>query len=414
MGRKSIRVRTPAGLVRQARGAGGSALFAALLLLGCSGTSETEANGGTGQGGAAAAGRPNSSGGRTTGGVGGDEATAGGGGDDVAAAGGGRTASGGTGGRASGGTGGRASGGTGGRASGGTGGGSVANTSLGSTCTSDAQCGNGMVCALAKGTWLGDGGPSNGMCTMACSPGGTECAMLKPGAECFDFGTAAAAQGYCLDSCTGGDPMEVQSKCAGRFDFLCADLGETSVEEFCVPHCRSDAECGAGLFCDKSQLLGLCSKTKPPAGDPVGSPCTPGAAINTCEGYCIRTSADGVKPPTGNCVELCSGGSECMYSSGSSPAPGGFCGGALSDAFGAIDLGYCLSNCSCTGDCKLSGDLCRKWPDAEANLATALGAPGLCYPVLAQSVELTCSQGGAGGGSAGAPAQTGGASGTGP
>jgi hypothetical protein len=294
----------------------------------------------------------------------------------------------------------------------GSGGGSnVGSTALGTECSSDAQCGDGLICAKANGTLFGGAGPSKGMCTMPCEPGGTECGALKAGAECFDFSTTAETQGYCLDACEQDTPVDVTSKCAGRSDFVCVDLGEDAVLPFCVPHCRSDAECGTGLFCDKSSLLGLCSKTKPPAGDPVGSDCTPSATSNTCEGYCIRTSADGVTPVTGSCVELCSGGSECMYGSGSNPAPGGFCGGALSDPFGAIDLGYCLPNCSCSGDCKLPGDLCRKWPDADRDLADVLGAPGVCYPVVAQSVELTCGEGGAGGAGGAGGESAGGAAG---
>ena len=85
-----------------------------------------------------------------------------------------------------------------------------------------------------------------------------------------------------------------------------------------------------------------------------------------------------------------------MYGDGTNPSPGGLCAGQLFNAApGTLDLGYCLLNCSCTSDCKFEGDLCRKWPAADADIASALGAPGLCYPTLLQSVELTC--GGAGG-----------------
>jgi Cys-rich repeat protein len=289
-------------------------------------------------------------------------------------------------------------------------------TSLGLECTSDAQCAEGMVCAKANGTLFGGAGPSKGMCTKACTPtpAGTECSDLKPGAQCFDFGTDDEPQGYCLDACEQDSPLDITSKCAGRTDFVCADLGDedTGPAPFCVPHCRSDAECGTGLFCDKSSLLGLCSKTKPPAGDPVGAPCTPTTESdpvpNTCAGYCIRTSENGVSPVTGVCVELCSGGSECMYGAGSKPTPGGFCGGALSDPWGALDLGYCLPSCSCTSDCKIEGDLCRKWTDNQSDLAEELGAPGICYPVVAMSVELSCGEGGAGGDGAGGASGAGG------
>jgi hypothetical protein len=224
-----------------------------------------------------------------------------------------------------------------------------------------------------------------------------------------------------LDSCELGDPLDLADKCAGRSDFVCVDLGDDTVSlPFCVPHCRADAECGTGLYCDKTSLLGLCTKTKH-TGDPVGTPCTPSTvtdpAPQTCAAYCIRTSDTGVMPVTGQCVELCSTGSECLYGSGAKPTPGGLCGGQLTGATpGAIDLGFCLPNCSCTSDCKLEGDLCRAWPAANADLATALGAPGLCYPVVSMSTELSCGEGGAGGAGGdgpGTPPEVAGASGSG-
>jgi len=301
-------------------------------------------------------------------------------------------------------------GGSGGRAGaagrGGSGGGSATDSLLGAPCTADAQCGDGLICIKASSTEFGEGGPSQGMCTKSCEPGGPECDALKPGAECFDFGTELAPKGYCLDSCVQTDPVELTDKCQGRSDFVCADLGDTVPMPFCVPHCRSDAECGTGLYCDKTSLLGLCTKTKP-KGDPVGTPCTPGADTPTCEAVCLRTSDDGVMPVTGVCAELCSIGAECMYGSGSNPKPGGFCAGPLSSDPTVLDLGYCLANCSCTSDCS-EGDLCRKWPDADSDLVTLLGAPGVCYPSVAMSTELTCGEGGAGGMGAGGASGAGG------
>lgn len=396
MGNNSGPVQPLFSLVQPARGGGGFVLLVALLL-GCSGKVE-DSNGSAGDGGAGA-GRPGSSVGGAKGSFAGDEATAGLAG--LSNGGAGNTANGGVGNTANGGAGGGIISGAGrggalGHA-GSSGGSSTAAGSLGATCANDAQCGTGLVCATADNNLFGTGGPSNGMCTKPCTAGGTECSKLSAGADCFDFGPETAPRAYCLAACELGDPADLQTKCAGRADVVCVDLGDSSVLPFCVPHCRSDAECGSGSYCDKSSLLGLCSKTKPPAGDPVGTPCTPGATTNTCAAYCLRTSADGVTPVTGNCVELCSGGSECMYGSGSSPAPGGFCGGTLSDTFGELNLGYCLSNCSCTADCKIPGDLCRKWPAADASLVSVLGAPGVCYPTVAESVELTCSQGGSGG-----------------
>jgi uncharacterized membrane protein YgcG len=233
------------------------------------------------------------------------------------------------------------------------------------------------------------------MCTMACVSGGTECGALSPGAECIKFTTGS----YCLEACEQGTPVaDLSTKCGGRSDFVCADLGPSgTIAPFCVPNCRSNEECGPGLYCDKSDLPGLCTKTKPPSGDPVGASCNPNSTTNTCEGICIRTSADNVTPVTGECVEFCSGGFECMYGAGPNPTPGGFCAGKLSTTFGAIDVGFCLPNCSCSSDCQFEGFLCRKWPDNQSDLAMAVGAPGMCYPVVAQSVELSCGEGGAGG-----------------
>ncbi len=58
----------------------------------------------------------------------------------------------------------------------GSGGGSSAGGSLlGGVCTSDAQCGDGLICAKTTGTTFGKGGPSNGVCTMACDPSGDQC-----------------------------------------------------------------------------------------------------------------------------------------------------------------------------------------------------------------------------------------------
>jgi hypothetical protein len=312
-----------------------------------------------------------------------DEATGGGGGAGSIISGGGRAGS------------------TGRAGSGG--GTSATGISLGTTCATDAQCADGLICVKAGSGLFGGTGPSNGMCTMPCQFGGSECGAIKAGSQCFPFGTDDDPESYCLEACELGAPADVSAKCSGRADFVCVDVGVDDIVPLCLPHCRSDAECGTGLFCDKTSVLGLCSKTKH-TGDPIGSECDPESDTNTCEAFCVRTSDDGVTPVTGICIELCSGGSECAYGSGTKPVPGGFCGGKFSAASSVIDVGYCLPNCSCTGDCTMPGDLCRKWPAADADLADALGAPGVCFPNVTQTVELTCGEGGAGGagGSSGA------------
>ena len=292
-----------------------------------------------------------------------------------------------------------------------------ATSSLGAPCTTDKQCDAGMVCLTSSSTEFNGGGPAGGMCTLACNAT-TDCTGVEPGSDCFNFGTDAAPKLYCLDGCTqGGDETTAANKCQGRGDFSCVDLSQTSTPEaFCIPLCRSDVECGTGLYCNKGS--GLCSKTKP-TGDPVGTACTPattsaaGATVpgsDNCEGFCIRTTADGVTPVKGVCAEFCAGLLDCGYKGAQ---PGGLCFGQLSDTFGLLDLGYCLPSCDCTDGCPFPGDMCRAWTTAQQSFVTELGAPGLCVPDVTGSVEITTCPDGAGGegGAPGVPPSDAGASG---
>jgi len=288
---------------------------------------------------------------------------------------------------------------------------SVSGSTLGAECTSDAQCTDGMICAKASGTLFGSGGPSHGMCTMACTST-NDCDVLEAGADCVNFGTKMAPLLYCLESCIeGGTVADAANKCQGRADVACVDVGTTAPQPTCLPQCVSDADCGSGLFCDKTSVLALCTKTKPPTGDPAGTPCDASSTTQTCQGYCIGIDANSTE---GICTELCSIGVPCLFAGA---APGGLCTGPLTTNPGPGDLGFCESNCACTSDCKFPGELCRKWTTAESTIADALGAEGLCYSSLDTSVELTCGAGGAGGdgagGNAGADTGSAGASGSG-
>ena len=283
---------------------------------------------------------------------------------------------------------------------------SAGATMLGATCGTDADCGTGLTCLTVDGGKLGGSSPAGGLCSLACTSD-ADCDPLQTGAGCVNFGTTDAPEAYCLQSCEQGEPADLNSKCNGRPDVACAALSDTST--FCVPLCRADAECGTGMYCEPGS--GLCGKTKP-SGLPVGTACDPSATTDPCEGFCITTSDTGVTPVTGTCVQFCSGELPCMYSNDATPKPGGLCIGALSDNFGSLDLGICRPNCACPSDCTFPGDMCRAWSSnaTEQQLKTALGADGLCYPNVTDSVALDCGEGGAGGvsgmdpGVAGAPA----------
>jgi len=280
------------------------------------------------------------------------------------------------------------------------GGGTVTGSSLlGAPCASDAACADGMVCANAKSNLFPIGSPANGLCTLPCMST-DECAAVEAGADCFNFGTKNAPKLYCLQGCVqgGNDQATLDAKCQGRGDMICTDLHDptttTTPEPFCLPHCSSDADCTSGLFCNKSS--GFCSSTKH-TGDPAGAPCDPSATTDTCEAFCLTTTAQGVTPAKGVCAEFCSGLLDCSYNG---KTPGGLCYGQLTETFGVLDLGYCLPSCSCSGECPIPGDLCRAWTANQSSFKSDLGAPGLCVPDLAGSTELACSDGSAGAGGA--------------
>lgn len=267
--------------------------------------------------------------------------------------------------------------------------GATGSGTLGSPCLADSSCAAGLTCLLSNGTALAGGGPPDGVCTAVCSAD-PDCASAEPGAGCIFFDQTSAT-GYCFESCVAGQPMVAASKCQGRPDFVCEDLSlDGSGDNFCQPQCQSDGECGPGVFCNPKD--GLCEAAKP-TGAPVGTPCDPNAATNTCLGFCITTSAANVTPATGVCVEFCSGESECMFTG---TKAGGLCAGN-NPAF--RDPGFCEPSCNCDSDCPLPGDICQAWgASAPTQLVSDLGTAGFCFPNAVGSTELTCSGGEAGAG----------------
>ena len=313
-----------------------------------------------------------------------DEATGGGGGTG----GGGLLPGGGKGGASSGGAVGRAGATAGGGDS------STLTSTLGTVCTVDGDCGTGLTCVTAGGGKFGGAGPSQGLCTAACTSD-ADCAAIETGAGCVNMGTTATPAPYCLEACVQGDPAD-PAKCQGRFDLACRDLADptvsTATDPFCVPRCRADSECGAGLYC--SPRSGLCSKTKP-TGDAAGTPCDANATTNNCAGICVGFPDSTGKVFTGYCADLCSGELPCGFVG---TTPNGLCLGALSQKFGEFDEGFCEPTCTCSGDCKFPDHICRGWLSTESTLETDLGSPGLCFPPQKDgSVELTACEGGAGG-----------------
>ena len=272
-----------------------------------------------------------------------------------------------------------------------------ASGTLGATCVVDSDCGAGLTCLTSDSTTLGGlGGPSLGLCTVTCALD-SDCAPFEAGAGCVNYGTTNDPQAFCFEGCVQGSDGTV-TQCQGRPDIACADLSDPTLttvpNPFCVPQCRSDLECGTGLFCNPQ--TGLCNKTKP-TGDPVGTACDPAAATNNCLGTCIGVRDSQNNLTTGFCADLCSGYAACDFGAGLNAT--GFCMGQLSSNFGLGDLGYCEPLCDCSGDCKISGDKCQAWQNSAAGAAdkTDLKSDGFCFPNVTGSVELTCGAAGAAG-----------------
>lgn len=324
-------------------------------------------------------------------------------------------------------------GGSGGSAGGRTdgGGGSTAATKLGAGCVNDGQCADtkapGLKCITSKDAELGDGAPPKGLCTIDCASD-EECTGLGPAALCFPF-NGTTGTGYCVEGCSFGqleigDPV----KCHDRPEFACnpallgptetsctassgCGAGEVCVEgrcnvvfPACLPACRGDIDCDAGMYCDQSFLSGVCV-TKKPTGKALGEPCTVPASTDPaepdeCLGFCQRDAETGNQ---GHCSSTCSLGSECSYNA-STKKFDGLClyASALAEEAAVGDFGFCTPTCNCTDECNDPGLACQVLP--ELTLTDAFKGPGLCFSPDAETKEYNQCDGGGGAGAGGSGA----------
>jgi hypothetical protein len=323
--------------------------------------------------------------------------------------------------------------------------GATAATKLGQACVTDKQCEDvnapDLTCVTAKDTVLGDGAPPKGLCTTTCTmPGVGEtdpCSELGPGGMCVPF-EEDTDQGYCLEGCRFGEPDLGEVKCHDRADFTCnaalfGDTKEPCTDDddcqspdfcgntgtcivyvtACMPSCRGDLDCNAGMYCDQSYFGGTCV-TQEPVGKPLNAPCTVPAANaadepDDCVGWC-RPDATGSS--TGHCAANCNLGNECSWN----PETKKFDGLCLYASFltvesGAIgDIGSCTPTCNCASECGRANVGCELLGGQP--LTTDFRAPGLCFTPDATSVpyDQCTGTGGAGaGGAGGADSGTGGA-----
>lgn len=286
---------------------------------------------------------------------------------------------------------------------------------VGRTCLSDSDCGMDGRCLLPEDTieQLGNGGPADGYCTLACTDNG-QC----PGdGLCF---VDSNDNGICLLGCEVGpalmyidDPL-LDTKCHAREDVRCVDTNDGAI---CVPTCGDDAQCPAGRVCDPR--IAICVDD-PSTGLPDGVACDPMADPPECEGVCVNFSG-GTTMCSNRCVlggEIdtfdCGGLDEgvCVFRpNGYGPGDQGFCSPACSVQSDCNNPtwwcfsnnfapnGFCFSATPCPNgqsDCTDSTDLCTQ----------TIHGPFCLDPVIPLGSAGT---GGGGGGTGGA----GGAGGTG-
>jgi len=319
----------------------------------------------------------------------------------------------------------------------------TAATKLGRACVADKDCVDpdapGLTCVTAKDTVLGDGAPPKGLCTMACNRPQTPddvdpCAALGPDALCFPF-VSGATEGYCIEGCAFGTPDIGEAKCHSRPEFACnpALLGPTDtacdatddcpagdlcvdgacniVLPGCLPSCRGDLDCEAGMFCDQGFLNGTCVATKPP-GKALGEPCTvPGPndpdEPDGCIGFC---QADAANSTAGHCAATCGLARECAWNATSKKFDGiCFYGTVLTNDNGDVgDFGFCTPSCNCTDECNDPTLACSLLQQGALN--TDFKGPGLCFspdpatPEYNQCTGAGGAGGESGGGASGAPA----------
>jgi hypothetical protein len=213
---------------------------------------------------------------------------------------------------------------------------------VGLECSSDATCGPMGKCILptANDPIIGDGGPANGYCTIACMasdecPGNGICFVAEEGQE-----------GECFLGCSIGpdlgslDEELDEDKCHGREDVRCQDYGDTG--QACIPTCGSDSQCPAGRVCDPR--LAICVDT-PNTGEDIGFKCEFMADPTECAGVCVSF---------GDPITMCS--NRCVLGGA---LEGDDCGGlsrgicAFSPSgYGAGDAGFCSPACNFHSDCQ--------------------------------------------------------------
>ncbi len=292
---------------------------------------------------------------------------------------------------------------------------------LGRACSSDDDC-EDLKCVLSTETVLhNQGAPPKGVCTLPCQlptvvDPDDPCQDIDPAALCFPVDDVSTT-GYCIEGCSFGPREPGQAKCHERAEFACQvalvqptnypclDAVDCQAGEYCgsdgycqivmpgcLPSCRGDLDCAAGLHCDQSWGGGACVEAAP-TGKALGEACAvvpldQPAEPDECLGYCqqdTRGSSDG------HCGSLCTYGEGCSWDTATARFDGACI--LISQAIEGPsatpgDFGYCNQTCNCSDDCRVIGQRCVQLGN---RLGAEFSGPGLCLtPVQGDKFIEAC------------------------
>jgi hypothetical protein len=242
---------------------------------------------------------------------------------------------------------------------------------IGASCTSSADCREGLDCLTSASRLIRGEGPSAGICLARCVPEHDFCQELDARSKCivlYDSDTPSEKLddvAYCLPGCVLGSQPNEEDKCRGRLDLVCAEAPAGSGTGYCRPSCRGDLDCGS-RFCNLA--TGLCAD-RAATGDEIGAECEPDATAATCAGGCIEHG-----PSYAECSGVCSYGTPGCGQAGDDAPFDSYCYLDPTGASGAGDLGYCAKACDCDEDCERDDAVCEPLPELEAKT----GRAGIC------------------------------------
>jgi hypothetical protein len=277
---------------------------------------------------------------------------------------------------------------------------------LGSPCIETVDCKLGLTCFTDTTLALNGGSAPHGLCSIACSTANNApCEQQSAGSLCVPFDSSTPDQGICVEGCVFGPATVGAQKCHGRSDFACmpALLSDTGapclgagdcfagelcngtcllVFPGCMPSCRGDLDCPAGLFCDQSFLSGVCV-AQAPTGKRLGEPCNVPSVLDPaepdqCLGFCQEDSPGS---PLGHCSATCGLLNECAWDPASERFDGGcFYASVLTEDSGAVgDFGFCTPSCNCDAECNDASLVCMAATGIGLLAEDRFKGPGLCF-----------------------------------